>query len=135
MKRSTRRVAALAVAVLAAGAALTGCGAKGSGASEDIQARVEPAVLAVSGVTGGTCSVKPASLSYLINCSLTSDAADKDALQAVLTDVLTTVVAQTPDEDSGTAVKVVVKNDADTVTTDALGLSNPSYLSELRELS
>lgn len=134
MKRSTRRVAALAVAVLAAGTALTGCGAKGGGAS-DIQARVEPAVLAVSGVTGGTCTVKPASLSHLINCSLTSDAADQDALQAVLSDVLTRVVAETSDEDSGTAVKVVVKNGADTVTTDALGLSNPSYLSELRELS
>lgn len=132
MRRSKRAGAAIAGGVLVMSLALTGC-SKGETA-DSLDARVVPAILAVPGVTGGEAKVKNASLSHLISCHLTSDAADEEELKSLLTDVLRTVVNETPDEDNGTMVICSVSNGSETVNTASLGLRNPSWLEEVRGL-
>lgn len=121
---------AIGVGVLAC-LALVGC-SKGETA-EDIQGRVEPAILAVPGVTGGTVTVGNAGVSSMYTCALTSDRADQEELKAVLVDVLKTLVSQTPNEPAGQLVTCSVSNADLGVATQDLGLTSPSSLREIRE--
>lgn len=132
--RASAMIGAAMAAVLAVGSVLTGCTSGPAKESvEDKNARLAPALLAVPGVTGGEVNIKHASLSLFYSCRLTSDAADQEALTAVLTEVLSTLVSQTQDDYAESSVVCSVSNGTVGVGTQAVGLTDPTSLGELRK--
>ena len=78
-------------ALLVAGLALTGCSQQNV---EPIGEATEKAVLALPGVTGGTCGMGYASLSPNLICRLTGSGTTKAELVATMDAVARTLVAE-----------------------------------------
>ena len=120
---------------LALGVLMTGCAWWGGAPKESLHeraARIEPALLAVHGITGGELTVTNASVSHLYSCTLTSNAPDVPALKKTLTHVLMTL-AERADDRPGSLVSCSVSNGTDGVATQDLGLTSPTSLREIRE--
>lgn len=127
-----KKFAPVLATAVAFGALLTGCGTAPSESPAERGARLEPIVMAVPGVTGGSLKVANAGVTNIYDCQLTSDASDREALKAVLTDVLRTLAAEANDSELST-VSNGLSNGTEKVTSEDLGLNNPVYIRDIRE--
>lgn len=135
MRSRRARAVTMAGILVGCGALMTGC-AWWSGPTESLAeraARITPALLAVPGVTGGSLTVKDASLSHLYECALTSDAGTTDELKAILVDALQTLAREASDDRPGSLVSCTVSNATEGVGSHQVGLTNPTSLRAIRD--
>ena len=128
--RITTKAWATALFTLCLAVGLTGCFGP---SAEERRAEMEPVLLSVPGVTGGSLRVTNAELSNIYTCPLTTDATDETEMRSILTDVLVTF-AETSTDTDGSGVRCSLTNGSVTIRPTDLGLTQWSSIREIREL-